>query len=190
MGRMCPVTLAHLFLLSIACLTLASCNRQSSGPPVMSEADYVARGRYLTTVTGCNDCHTPGTFWGAPDTTRTLSGSELGWKGPWGVSYAANLTPEPQTGLGAWSEANIVDALRLGKTPMGETLMPPMPWQEYAHLTDEDAMSIAKYLKSIPPILHKVPEQAPPGAKVTGSIIEFPAPSAWDAPRTKPSTSK
>jgi len=152
----------------------------------MSDADYVARGHYLTTVTGCNDCHTPGTFWGAPDTTRTLSGSELGWKGPWGVTYAANLTPEPQTGIGAWSESDIITAIRVGKSPDGTMLLPPMPWPDYAFLTDEDAKSIAKYLKTIPPVMHKVPDRMPPGAKAKGSIIAFPPPSAWDAPRTLP----
>ena len=182
------MSLLLAFLFPLACLTLLSCTRRTSGPAVMSDADYVARGRYLTSVGACNDCHTPGNLWGAPDTTRILSGSELGWKGPWGVSYARNLTPEPQTGIGAWSESDIVTAIRTGKRPDGTMLLPPMPWTDYAFLTDEDAKSIAKYLKSVPPVMHKVPDKLPPGAKATGSIIEVPGPSAWDAPRTAPST--
>src|SRR5689334_8822018 len=53
-----------------------------------------ARGGYLVSIAGCNDCHTPGTFYGAPDHARLLSGSEMGWAGPWGTVYAANLTPD------------------------------------------------------------------------------------------------
>src|SRR2546430_15525751 len=124
-------------LLAFACLTLISCSRQTPAPPVMTEADYVARGKYLTHVMACNDCHTPGTFWNAADSTRLLSGSELGWKGPWGRTYARNLTPEPQTGIGAWSESDIVTAIRMGKRPDGTLLLPPMPWSDYAVRSEE-----------------------------------------------------
>ena len=187
MRRMRPVVLALLF--PLASLTFLSCARQTPAPVVLSDADYVARGKYLVDITGCNDCHTPGTFWNAPDPTRLLSGSELGWKGPWGVTYARNLTPEPQTGIGAWSESDIVTAIKMGKRPDGAMLLPPMPWPDLAHLTDDDAKSIAKYLKTIPPVMHKVPDKLPPGAPAKGSIIPFPPPSAWDAPRTAPASS-
>src|ERR1043166_9915519 len=53
-----------------------------------------AQGRYLVQIMGCGDCHTPGWFYGAPDPERALSGSEMGWRGPWGVRYAANITPD------------------------------------------------------------------------------------------------
>ncbi|HZI88914.1 MAG TPA: c-type cytochrome [Candidatus Polarisedimenticolia bacterium] len=149
----------------------------------MTEQEQLARGKYLVQITGCNDCHTPGYFYGAPDTTRLLSGSELGWKGPWGVSYARNLTPDPSTGIGPWTESDIVTAVRTGKRPDGRQLMPPMPWPDFAALTDEDAGAIAKYLKSIPPVTHKVPDILGPDAAPTGSIMAFPPPSAWDAPR-------
>ncbi len=177
-----------LSLLTLTSLALLSCAKNETIPPPVSEADQIARGRYLASVVGCNDCHTPGYFYGAPDTTRMLSGSELGWKGPWGVSYARNLTPEPQTGIGAWSESDIVTAIRTGKRPDGRILLPPMPWPDFAALTDEDAMAIAKYLKSLTPVMHKVPEIGPPDAPAKGSIIVFPPPSAWDAPRTPPAT--
>src|SRR5262245_14229219 len=65
-----------------------------------STEDKVARGRRVSYTSGCQDCHTPGTFYGATDTTRTLSGTELGWAGPWGVSYPRNLTPDMETGIG------------------------------------------------------------------------------------------
>ncbi len=185
MRRILPLVLALSFL-TIASFALLSCTKQVSMPPPVSEADQIARGKYLTTIVGCNDCHTPGYLFGAPDTTRLLSGSELGWKGPWGVSYARNLTPDPQSGIGAWSETDIVTAIRTGMRPDGRMLLPPMPWPDLAALTDADAAAIAKYLKSLPPVPHNVPEIGAPDAKAIGSIMAFPPPSAWDAPRTPP----
>jgi len=181
--RRIPSVLALFALALASSLALLSCAKQTPSSQPMSEAQQIERGHYLANVTGCNDCHTPGYLFGAPDTTRLLSGSELGWKGPWGVSYARNLTPDPQTGIGAWSESDIVTAIRTGKRPDGRMLMPPMPWTDFAHMTDEDAMSVAKYLKSLPPVPHKVPDILGPDAAPTGSIIAFPPPSAWDAPR-------
>ena len=177
---------SFLSLVTLASAALISCAKQTPPPAVKTEAEQIAHGRYMTTVLGCHDCHTPGYFFGAPDTTRALSGSELGWQGPWGVSYARNLTPEPQTGIGAWSETDIVTAIRTGKRPDGAMLLPPMPWPDFAALTDEDAIAVAKYLKTLTPVMHKVPDKLPPGAPAKGSIITLPQPSAWDAPRTPP----
>ena len=142
----------------------------------------IARGQYLATTMGCNDCHTPGTFYGSPDFSRRLSGSELGWKGPWGVSFARNLTPDMETGLGYWSEAEIVNALRTGVRPDGKTLLPPMPWPNMSVLTDADAKAIAAYLMSLPPVKHEVPDAVPPGQPYAGPVCEFPPPPAWDDP--------
>ncbi len=153
-----------------------------------AQAKRIARGQYLVTVQGCGDCHTPGTLYGSPDFGRRLAGSELGWRGPWGVSYPRNLTPDPETGLGKWTEKQIVDAIRTGMRPDGRPLEPPMPWPNLTRLTDEDAYAIAAYLKSLPPVKHRVPDVVPPdqAKDVTGSIMDFPPPSAWDAPRTPP----
>ncbi len=141
----------------------------------------IERGKYLSIIGGCNDCHTPGTLFGAPDFERQLSGSELGWKGPWGVSYARNLTPDKETGLGSWSDADIVKAMRSGVRPDGRMLLPPMPWENYAALTDADAAAIVAYLRSLKPVHH-----AMPGTEAAGSMLVFPAPPPWDAPRTPP----
>jgi mono/diheme cytochrome c family protein len=187
MNTRIPSALTLLTLVTAASLALISCAKQTPVPAAMTEAEQIERGHYLANVVGCNDCHTPGYFYGAPDTTRLLSGSELGWKGPWGVSYARNLTPDPQTGIGPWTESDIVTAIRTGKRPDGRVLLPPMPWPDFAHLTDDDAMAIAKYLKSLPPVTHKVPDILPPTVKATGSNFELPLPPpAWDAPRTAP----
>lgn len=145
--------------------------------------DRVERGRYLTLIGACNDCHTPGTFYGAPDYERTLSGSELGWIGPWGVSFPRNLTPDAETGIGTWTERQIVDAIRTGMHPSGSVLAPPMPWPMYSALTDEDAFAIAAYLKSLPPVKHRVPDKIAPGVAYDGPVMRIPPPPAWDAPR-------
>ncbi len=175
-----------LSLATLASLLLSSCAKETPAPALMTQADRVARGKYLVGILGCNDCHTPGYFYGAPDTTRTLAGSELGWKGPWGVSYPRNITPEPQTGIGAWSESDIVNAIRTGKRPDGRMLLPPMPWPDLAGLTDDDATAIAKYLKTLTPVPHKMPEIVAPGAPVKGSYFTLPPPSEWDAPKAPP----
>ncbi len=146
----------------------------------------VARGQYLATITGCGDCHTPGTFYGAPDHTRLLSGSELGWQGPWGISFARNLTPDVETGIGSWTEAQIVEAIRHGRRPDGRTLLPPMPWPDFVAMTDDDAEAIAAYLKTVPPVHHVVPAVVPPGQPFTGAALVFPPPPAWDAPKAPP----
>lgn len=175
-------TLAILALLAAAAAgaTVALAGTQHGRGPV---ADRVARGRYLTTIAGCNDCHTPGTFYGAPDYDRQLSGSELGWVGPWGVSFPRNLTPDVETGLGRWSEQDIVNALRTGMRPDGSVLQPPMPWPMYASMTDDDAFAVAAYLKSLKPVVHRVPDKVAPGVEFAGAAMRFPPPPAWDAPR-------
>src|SRR5204862_3766390 len=106
----------------------------------------VARGKYLVTIAGCHDCHTPGYFLGKPDMARYLGGSDVGFELPGlGVFHGPNLTPDPETGLGEWSEAQIVRALQTGKRPDGRELAPIMPWRAFANLTKSDAHAMAAY---------------------------------------------
>ena len=179
--------LAFLACAVVAAFGATSCSKPAEQTQTMpAAADTIAtaeHGAYLVTIMGCNDCHTPGTFYNAPDFQRTLAGSELGWTGPWGTSYPRNLTPDMETGLGAWSEDDIVKALQTGMRPNGSVLKPPMPWPLYAHLTRRDVHSIAKYLKSIVPVKHKAPDVLPPGTKAPAAWV-LPPPPAWDAPRT------
>lgn len=151
-----------------------------------SSAEKIARGKYLVDAGGCNDCHTPGTFYGAPDFSRFLSGSELAWEGPWGLVFAANLTNDRETGLGAWTEEQIATALQTGNRPDGRQLAPIMPWMNLSKLTREDARAIAAYLLTVPAVKHAVPAPVPPGGKWDGPILRFPPPPAWDAPRSAP----
>jgi len=181
--RIGRIVLAALGVLACVVLVMAVTAATKPMPKRASPANLIARGEHLATVMSCNDCHTPGSMFGAPDFSRKLSGSELGWQGPWGVTFARNLTPDMETGLGKWSKEDIVKALRSGTRPDGSILQPPMPWQNYTALTDDEAMAIAAYLKSIPAVSHKVPDRIAPGETASGSYVVFPAPSAWDAPR-------
>ncbi len=162
---------------ALACAVLVQAAAPAADPKV-------ERGKYLVTIMACNDCHTPGTFYGAPDFERFLSGSELGWVGPWGVVYAANLTSDPETGLGQWKPEQIAMAIRSGNRPDGRQLAPAMPWLNYSNLTEDDALAIAAYLKTLKPVKHAVPKPLPPGEAPKGPVLAFPPPSAWDAPRT------
>jgi hypothetical protein len=121
-------------------------------------------------------------MYGLPDPKRMLAGSDLGWKGPWGVRYPHNLTPDRTTGLGTWSEDQVVDAIRLALRPDRTPIRGSMPWFHFVYFSEEDARAIAKYLASIPPVSHKVPDPIPPGAKASGVYVDIPPPPAWDAP--------
>lgn len=179
---------ALLVTIAVAAVSCSKNTGQSGSAPADSAAQAeaamtpVQRGQYLVTVLGCHDCHTPGTLYGAPDMSRQLSGSELGWQGPWGVSYARNLTPD-STGLAAWSDEEILRAVQNGVKRDGSPIMPPMPWPDFAHLTPADAKAVVAYLRSVPPVHHVVPDRVPPGKKATGSILVFPPAPDWDKPQ-------
>ena len=128
----------------------------------------VERGEYLTEIMVCVECHTPGVLSGQPPGPM-LSGSEVGYEIPFqGVYFGANLTPDNETGLGTWSEDDIVKAIRTGERPDGRILSAVMPSRSFARLTDEDAYAIAAYLKSLPPTSNQTmgaygPTETPPG---------------------------
>ncbi|MSO64881.1 MAG: cytochrome c [Alphaproteobacteria bacterium] len=138
----------------------------------------VDRGKYLVTIGGCMDCYTPGYFLGKPDMTRLLGGSEVGFDMPGlGTFYGPNLTPDRETGLGAWSVADIVTALQKGTRPDGRELAPIMPWRALASLTKADAQAVALYLKSFPAVKNKVPGPFGPGEKPTSFVMKIVPPS-------------
>jgi mono/diheme cytochrome c family protein len=132
--------------------------------------DPLARGEYLATIMDCGGCHTPGALVGKPDKTRDLAGSDVGFQIPGaGIFYPPNLTSDRETGLGRWSEADIVRAVRTGVRPDGRILVPVMPYHNYARLTDDDAASLAAYLKALRPVRH-----AAPALKGEGEAAEAP----------------
>ena len=155
-----------------------------------ADPELVKRGEYLVTAMGCNDCHTPFTMGPngpEPDMTKMLSGhpqeivitepavladpwigassaTNTAHSGPWGVSFSANLTPDPETGvLRDYTPEQFIQMMRTGrKQGQGRPILPPMPWPPFGHLTDEDLTAIFAYLRQIPPLPNKVPDPLPP----------------------------
>lgn len=155
-------------------------------------SEQLRRGEYLAKFGGCNDCHTPKVMspqGPVPDATRLLAGHPqnetvppvpagaltptgwmamtngnlTAWAGPWGVSYAANLTPDRRTGLGAWTADQFIKTMRTGKhLGVGRPLLPPMPVAALAALTDTDLRALFAWLQSIKAIDNQVPQPVPP----------------------------
>jgi mono/diheme cytochrome c family protein len=144
-------------------------------------ADWqVERGKYLLNIIPCTDCHTPGTFLGKPDMSRYLGGSEVGFEVPGlGVFYGSNLTPDKETGLGNWTKEQIATSIRTGKRPDGRILAPPMPSEWFRHLTEADALAIAAYLKTLPPIKNKVPGPFGPTQKPSSFVFQVLPPDKY-----------
>ena len=133
----------------------------------------VARGKYLVTLGSCTDCHTPGHLLGKPDMTRFLGGSDVGFAIPGlGVFVGRNLTPDQETGLGSRTREQIANALTTGMRPDGRVLAPVMPWTAYAQMTRADALAIAAYLQSLPPVKRQVPGPFGPGDKVSVFVMD------------------
>jgi mono/diheme cytochrome c family protein len=169
-------------------------NSFSAEKKTRSQKALIERGLYMVTLGGCNDCHSPKRMTPngpVPDEARLLSGHPAdeklppvppnifgpdkwgaitnnnltGWVGPWGTSYTSNLSPDPETGTGAWNEELFIRIIRSGKfMGSGRNILPPMPWYDYARLSDADLKAIFAYLKSLKPIKNQVPAAvlAPP----------------------------
>jgi hypothetical protein len=150
------------------------------------------RGEYIVKSGGCTDCHTPkkmGPAGPEDDMTRYLSGHPetlvmpaapklpegpwmalasatfTAWAGPWGTSYTANLTPDRETGLGAWTAQTFVDAIRSGRVMgRGRPILPPMPYPAMQNETDADLKASFAYLATLPAIRNRVPDPVLPEA--------------------------
>jgi mono/diheme cytochrome c family protein len=146
------------------------------------------RGRHLILTSGCNDCHTPkkmGPMGPEPDMSRLVEGyvgdgkltvptlppgwvvasnADLtAWAGPWGISFAMNLTPDENTGIGSWSEETFIKAIRTGRhMGVSRPILPPMPWQQIRLMSDEDLKAIYAFLRTIPPLHNPVPDPIAP----------------------------
>jgi mono/diheme cytochrome c family protein len=143
-------------------------------------AEDVERGRYLAGLLGCGSCHTDGALIGEPDAARLLAGSGVGIatsdplaeRHP-GVVYPANLTPDPETGIGDWTLQQIVTMLQSGSDNHGKLSVPVMPFVTYSRLLPEDANAIAMYLKSLPAVPHRVPANVRPGQRASAPFVHF-----------------
>jgi hypothetical protein len=182
-----------IFIYSLSsCGSSGESEDQVSNDTTVIQDTSVKRGAYLVTIIGCNDCHSPrimgerGPMW---DPERILSGypsnvpvkvpdmkglppgsgvfdpTGTSFAGPWGISFAANLTSDG-TGIGNWSLKQFKNAFTRGKH-MGideeRKVLPPMPWENYADIKEEDLKAIFAYLKSTKPVSNLVPAAIPPG---------------------------
>lgn len=167
-------------------LCAATLTAQAAGPD-----NRIERGKYLVSITGCHDCHTPltmGENGPVPDFARALSGhpqpmalppapagqgpwiwggaaTNTAFWGPWGISYATNITSDRETGIGMWKADDFVKAMKTGKhLGVGRPILPPMPWPALSSMTEDDLRAMFAYLQGTPPVANKVPEAmlAPP----------------------------
>ena len=150
----------------------------------------IERGAYLVRTMGCNDCHTPlkmGPRGPEPDMSRALTGhpadlvmpappqlppgpwawvgaaTNTAFAGPWGVSFTANLTPDPDTGLGKWTEEMFIATMKTGRHEgKGRPILPPMPYFIIGALNDQDIKSLFAYLQSLTPVRNRVPQPIDP----------------------------
>jgi mono/diheme cytochrome c family protein len=161
---------------TLAALAATALLGSASRADAQAASGNVERGRYLVTITGCHDCHSPKVQGMDPDLTRALSGRPAttplpsatktevhaspdltAWTGPWGFSVASNLTPDAATGLGTrYTETSFIATMRTGKKPNGTPIMPPMPSVVYQNMTDDDLRAIFAYLRTMKPIRNAV----------------------------------
>lgn len=173
---------------------LSGCQQPAADKPAAPAQSPVERGKYLVMVGGCNDCHTPkklGPNGSEADMDKMLSGNPAtdalpkvpknvigpkgfgtmannnltAWVGPWGVSFAMNLTSDKDTGVGSWTEDMFVKAIKTGKhmgAPAGRDILPPMPWYWYRNMTDDDLKAMFAFLQSTPPVKNAIHDPIAP----------------------------
>ena len=150
----------HLALVALSSLLLASQVQAGSG----NDARVIERGKYLSKVGGCNDCHTPGYMpaEGKVPEHLWLTGTALGFQGPWGTSYPINL----RLYMDKMSEAQWLARAR-------QPMRPPMPWFNLKEMSDRDLVALYRYVRSLGPAGEPAPKALEPGQPVATPYIEF-----------------
>ena len=160
-----------LFLISISALLSAElvvAETKVVGSKNTAEAKSIERGRYLVKLGGCNDCHTSGygpTSGMIPE-SQWLLGDEIGWRGPWGTTYASNL----RLALKDMTEDQWLQLARTAK------FKPPMPWYVLRDMNDQDLRDVFRFIRHLPPAGTRMPTYLPPGQIPPGPSIQFPEP--------------
>ncbi|MDO9596861.1 MAG: cytochrome C [Azoarcus sp.] len=154
------MTLAAAVLLAAPQISLAG-----EAKPARTELE---RGRYLVQIAGCNDCHTPG--YAASDgkvaEREWLTGDQLGWQGPWGTTYAANLRAY-------FSRVSEAEWLQTARTA---SYRPPMPSPILRDMADEDLRALYRFVRTLGPAGEAAPAYVPPGREPIGPVVRFPMP--------------
>jgi mono/diheme cytochrome c family protein len=162
-----PVTvvLAALALPLTATAGEAVSPKSSNGK---ADPQQIQRGKYLVKIAGCNDCHTPGYAMsnGKVPESVWLTGDKLGWRGPWGTTYAINL----RLHMRDMSETTWV------QTAKTKQARPPMPWFALHDMTEQDLKAIYQYVKVLGPAGDPAPAYVPPNQEPKGPYVQFPAP--------------
>ena len=143
-------------------------------------AEILAHGKYMVGLLRCGSCHTDGSLIGMPRKDRLLAGSSVGIaftspledKHP-GVVFPPNITPDPATGLGGWTEQQIINLIRTGSGNHCSKVLSVMPYPAYGGVSDNDAGAIAAYLLSLRPIHHRVPQNVAKGQKTSAPFVHF-----------------
>jgi len=165
----------RLGILSVALLaTIGTASAQSP----------LDRGKYLmNSIVACGNCHTPQTPQGPVQSKELAGGTKF--QEEFGLAYAPNITPDAETGIGRWTDQQIIAAIREGKRPDGTTIGPPMPIALYRDIADADVQAIVAYIRAVPPLVNKVPKSEykiplPPayGPPIAGAV---PSPPRTDA---------
>jgi mono/diheme cytochrome c family protein len=148
-------------------LSFVACAVSAAEPPAGKLSGEAARGRYLVQITGCNDCHTAGyaESAGKVEETAWLTGDRLGWRGPWGTTYPANLRLTV-------NNMTADQFMILARSP----LRPPMPWFNLRDMQDGDVKAIYAYLKHLGPAGEPAPAYVPPDKTPAGPFVKFPEP--------------
>lgn len=185
-GIICSLFLSIIYIVSCS----DNSKKEATQIKAPSLQDTIERGRYLVRIGGCGDCHSSKTFGpeGQKENEDVLLGGyqpgdsfpipdkkivrhsvvfnqqNTGFSGPWGISYAANITSD-DSGIGTWTYGQFELAMRKGKY-MGlegsRTLLPPMPWPNYREMTEGDMKAIFAYLKHTKPVKNIVPAPKAP----------------------------
>jgi len=174
MGRMAKWSLLLVLAVS-GVLFLARLEAAAAGPAKPAakvDMKQVKRGRYLSRIAGCNDCHTPGYLLseGKVDEKLWLTGDKFGWRGPWGTTYAANL----RLFVGAMTQTQWLTTARTLKT------RPPMPWFNLNTMKEEDLKAIYQFIRYLGPAGEAAPAYVPPDQEPKTPYALFPSPPKED----------
>lgn len=154
-------------------ITLALSGTALAGPE--APKDLVERGRYVVTIGLCNDCHTPGfaESGGTTPEAQWLQGSTVGFQGPWGTTYPANL----RLRMAQLSESDWLKLARSGARP-------PMPWFALRDMSDEDLKAIYHFVRGLGPAGEPAPSYVAPGVAVDTPYIVFAPQNPPEGPKT------
>jgi mono/diheme cytochrome c family protein len=161
------MTARHIAFSACAAALLFVCVAEAADPHAAAQGPEVIRGRYLVQIGGCNDCHTPGYLEteGNVEEAKWLTGSALGWRGPWGTTYAPNIRLTAKDMTAEQFMARVRGPLR-----------PPMPYFNLRAMRDGDVKAIYAFIKSLGPAGDPAPDYLPPDKAPTGPFVTFPAP--------------